>query len=193
MLAIDIETMGLDKNSKQCPITMICIYNPTMSIQKSYPFLHCVDPNTGDITNNDLYHEMVQDLLQHLHEAKQIASYNGVLFDLPFIAAKFRVPDSVLCNWIMKSIDMFYSMKMTLNKYFKMKDILTENSMEDKSADGLQAIAWAREGQTSLLEDYCMQDTVLTWKLCTSDRVLIPHTVKNKQLAWSSTNVFYLV
>lgn len=192
MLAIDIETMGLHKHKKECPITMICIYDQINHIQESFPFLLCIDPNTGLVTDAELYEKLKQKLLVRLQNAQQIASYNGVLFDLPFIASQFHIPDHILSSWILKTIDIFYSVKMTLNKYFKLKDILSANQLEEKSADGLQAIEWARMGEIQLLQEYCMQDTVLTWKLCNLEQVIIPSQIQNKSLVWSKNRFMLL-
>lgn len=39
------------------------------------------------------------------------------------------------------------------------------SAQDVKSGSGLQAVAWAREGEWDLLEEYCMQDTILTHEI----------------------------
>lgn len=188
MLAIDIETMGLDKNNIKCPITMVCVYDKTHNIERSYPFLQCVDPESGMVIDPIAFKEMSQDLICCLNKTDRIASYNGVLFDLPFIAAKLEVPNDILASWILKSVDVFYSVKCILNQHFKMRDILALNGLSQKSADGLQAIEWAKQQRTSELQTYCMQDTKLAWQLSSMTRVIIPtkKSPDKKFIVWSN-------
>lgn len=192
MLAIDIETMGLAKDDPHCPITMVCLYDGDTSFRKSYPFVECVCPNTGAIQCHATYLKYKNELLRDLNEADSICCYNGVDFDLPFIAAKFKVPMETVAQWILKTHDIFFSVKHTLRKFYKLDTLLKVNGMTSKSAKGSTAVEWAREGKIQELEQYCMQDTVLTWELTNKPRVLLPFAVRSKDVYWSKSRFYVL-
>jgi len=194
MLAIDIETMGLNMKDKACPITMICIYDPEKNISKSYPFLDCVNVNSGEITDPAMFDAYRQDLVCELDTADSICSFNGVDFDIPFIIHMLDIDQSKFVSWIYKTIDIFWTIKCLFNKWCKLKDMLSINGLEQKSADGLIAIEWARSGEKHLLQEYCMQDTVLTWKLTNLTHVRLPFkpsgAMADLKLYWTPYNKF---
>ena len=142
MLAFDIETMGLQHHQ---PITMICAYDERADFQKSWRVLECVNPGSGEITDENKFQEMRNDLLQTFDAAETLCAYNGVDFDLPFIAAQFQVDEYRLQQWICKTVDIFYTVKTVMNKYYKMDVLLRLNGLQQKCANGLQAIEWARQ------------------------------------------------
>lgn len=189
MLALDIETTGLKANIIQHTLTMVCLYDPDMGLKKSFRFVECICPHTGFIHNQERFAAMRDEIITLLNTAKNIAAYNGVAFDLPFIATKFLVTDDLLGSWIKKTIDVFSCIQLLTDKYFKLQLILQENSLSSKNADGLTAIAWAKSGSQediAALEHYCMQDTVLTHALTCMDTVVLPWRSRN--LVWSKEN-----
>jgi hypothetical protein len=191
MLAVDIETMGLDRYDPCCPITMVCLYDGESGICKSYPFVRCLNTETGEITDHEAFYSMADDLISMLNASEMICCYNGVEFDLPFIAAKFWVSDVVLTQWILKTLDVFFTVKNAIKRFYKLDRLLQYNGFACKTGTGVQAIEYAKKGDVESLQAYCLQDAKLTWELTRKDRVLIPHQVRGKQLVWAK-NMFFL-
>ena len=46
-----------------------------------------------------------------------------------------------------------------------MDDVAAATLGESKSADGLQAVRWFRQGQLDKVTDYCRRDVEVTWKV----------------------------
>ena len=56
--------------------------------------------------------------------------------------------------------------------------LLASNGVESKTASGLQAIKWAEEGNWEKLEEYCLDDAILTHKISVMPEVILPLTGK---------------
>lgn len=204
MISIDIETMGLQKENQRCPITMICIFDKNKDEKRFFPFIQCIHPETGVIIDETLHEKMRSEVVFYLDSTDRILTYNGIFFDLPFIAHKFHVPAFQLAQWVLKTIDLYYFNKMVLNKSFKMKDLLNANkhalsktlqcdSSTEKYATGLQAIEWAKTGNIQCLAAYCMQDTVLTWELTMLPEIIVPQYKDNTErhtLYWANSTLY---
>ena len=188
MLSVDIETMGLEH---QHPMTMVCLYDPEQKIQKAYPFVACLDSTTFAVTNHDLFHTMCEDLVNMLDAADSICCYNGIEFDLPFIAAKCLVSDQKLAQWILKTVDVFFTVKYTIHRFYKLDRLLACNKFACKSGSGKQAIELAKSGDIQSLKSYCMMDAKLTWDLTQKEQVFLPHLVQGKPLVWRK-NCFFV-
>lgn len=186
MLSLDIETMGL----KNCPVTMVCMYDQNRNFQVSYPFVTCQNCETGEITNEEQWKDWKDEIIFLLNDADTICAFNGIEFDLPFLANYFEVEDEMLGQWICKTVDIFYAVKQLTNRWFKLSTLLEINDLESKSGTGIEAIEWAKNNEVEKLQDYCMQDTIMTWKLFHLEKVKIPIEIDNKTLCWNKTNLF---
>jgi uncharacterized protein YprB with RNaseH-like and TPR domain len=169
MLAFDIETEGLD--SRKCAITVACVYDPARNIRKTFNFI--ADPSK--------FEERKQEFLRMLDEATSLCAFNGVRFDVPFIAARFGVNPERQGRWVMKLLDLFEVCKLALGSSCSLNNLLLANGHEVKSSNGMQAVIWARQKKWRLLEDYCMKDTVLTYEI--SQRAL-QHPVALPLTGW---------
>lgn len=159
MLAFDIETTGLD--SKTCRITVACVFDPDRQIRRAFNFLR--DPAK--------YEDEKKEFLQCLDDAPALCSFNGVRFDIPFIAAQFGVPAEQQGRWMLKLFDYFEICRLCYRSSCSLDNLLRHNGYTElKTSSGLQAVQWAEEGQWDMLEEYCMQDTVLTHKISSEHR-----------------------
>lgn len=108
-----------------------------------------------------------------LDNARFLAAYNGIRFDLPFVA---RWADSLgvpadIARWTVRTIDFYHLILSHVGVHCKMQRVCEDNCLPvAKSGSGLDAIRWARSGEWDLLEAYCMQDVHVL-------RTLLQHSV----------------
>lgn len=57
-----------------------------------------------------------------------------------------------------------------------LNSLLSANGIETKTSSGMQAVVWAREKRWKELADYCMADTILTHRVSSLPRVVLPLT-----------------
>ncbi len=167
MLAFDIETEGL--NSTEHRIIVASVYDPDHGIERTFNFL--ADPSK--------FQSEREEFIRTLDEAPSLCSFNGVRFDIPFIASRFDVNPQKQGEWVLKTLDLFEVCKLCFGSSCSLKNLLAANGLEQKSSHGLQAVEWARQGNWKDVEDYCMRDAVLTHqvsKLALSSRLKIPLT-----------------
>lgn len=150
MLSFDIETTGLSPYRHE--ITVAAVYDEEAGISRVYNF----------VRDRAQWSTEVEAFLKDLDEADCLCAFNGMYFDIPFIKVAFQVHPDRVAMWALKTIDVFYWFKHMHNRTFSLDRLLRENSMETKTSKGSEAIVMARQGRWKELEDYCMQDTVLT-------------------------------
>jgi DEAD/DEAH box helicase domain-containing protein len=64
-----------------------------------------------------------------------------------------------------RSFDMLGYIRRRLGFRLKLGDLAETNLGVGKSADGLQSLAWYREGRLDLVEEYCRRDVEVTSRL----------------------------
>jgi hypothetical protein len=96
---------------------------------------------------------------------------------------RFNIPDEQQGRWVLKLFDYFEVCKLAFGSSCSLNNLLKANGEDVKSSSGAQAIEWAKNQEWELLEDYCMQDTVLTHKISTRAVVHIPLTGWGKTVA----------
>ena len=153
MLAFDIETEGL--NSREHGIIVASVYDPDRQVQRTFNFM--ADPAKFESERDEF--------LRVLDEAPSLCSFNGVRFDIPFIAVRFNVCPKRQGQWVLKTLDLFEVCKLCFGSSCSLKNLLQANGMEQKSSHGLQAIEWAKQGNWKDVEDYCMRDAMLTHQI----------------------------
>lgn len=163
MLAFDIETEGLRRSIHA--ITMACVYDPERGIEASYN----LKEDTPDAAN-------VSEFLRHLDEADVLCSFNGARFDIPFIVARYKVPVERYSRWYAKLFDYFEICKVVFGASCSLNSLLQANGIETKTSSGMQAVVWAREKRWKELADYCIADTILTHRVSSLPRVVLPLT-----------------
>jgi hypothetical protein len=164
VLAFDIETTGLDP--ERCMVTCICAYDPERGIERSFVF------DVGDS-------EPEEEFLAMMDDAPLLCAFNGVRFDLPFLARRWGIPDERVGGWVRKMVDPFEACKLALNRTFSLNKLLVANGLPVKTGSGLEAVRMAHEKRWGELAEYCMHDTKMTHAAVTraGGAILPPGTV----------------
>ena len=166
MLAFDIETTGLD--AERDDVTCVCAYDGTN--QFSFVFGQCKeDPG---------------DFMALLDEAPRLCAFNGVRFDLPFLAKRWGVPDERVGGWVRKLFDPFEACRLGLGRTFSLDRLLHANGLQGKTGSGLQAVEMARDGRWDELEMYCMHDTIMTHSVASMPACALPGQAPQKRHPW---------
>lgn len=160
MLAFDIETMGLD--SRKHAITAASAYDPEAAIDRTFVFPRGDSP---------------EEFMALLDAADRLCAFNAVRFDLPFMAARWKIPDERVGAWVRKLFDPFEACKLGLNATFSLNALLLRNGIPVKISHGTLAIDMALNKEWDRLAEYCRDDTVKTYYACKIDGLLLPKTV----------------
>ena len=172
MLAFDIETEGLDPSRHA--VTCACVYNG-QGVAETFLFKR-EDPLEDELAK--------ERFLARLDGAPRLCAFNGVRFDIPFLAKAWGLPPARAGLWVRKTVDVFETCKLGLGKTFGLDRLLAANGLESKTGTGLHAVQLAREREWDKLGAYCMQDTRLTYLVTCQHQVALPlHTPSQRKLA----------
>ncbi|MCU0521790.1 MAG: ribonuclease H-like domain-containing protein [Anaerolineae bacterium] len=100
-------------------------------------------------------------LAQALSEADLVVGYNLLGFDYPVLR---KYAPAVDLGQI-PTLDMMVEIQKRLGFRLRLDSLATATLNVGKSADGLQAVQWWREGRIEELFEYCRQDVEVTRKL----------------------------
>lgn len=129
------------------------------------------DPSALDISvislydsGTDKYTTVTVDELQEvwpiIEQADALVGYNSNHFDIPLLN-KYYPGD---LNHI-KSIDILEYIKESLGRRLRLDVVAQATVGAKKSADGIQAVRWWREGKVKEVKKYCEQDVRVTKKV----------------------------
>lgn len=145
-IVFDIETQNtfsdVDNDIKKLKISVVSIYEYATDAYRSF-------------TEQEL-----NQLWPILEKADRLIGYNSEHFDLP-----------VLHNYYLGSLsqiphlDLLKEIKGSLGFRLKLDDVAQATLDIKKSADGLQAIRWYKEGKIDEIKKYCEQDVKVTKEL----------------------------
>lgn len=90
-------------------------------------------------------------------EAEVLVGYNSNHFDIPLLN-KYYPGDLTH----IKSIDLLEAIRLSLGKRLRLDSVAQATIGTKKSANGLQAIKWWREGDIESIKKYCKQDVKVT-------------------------------
>jgi DEAD/DEAH box helicase domain-containing protein len=93
-------------------------------------------------------------------KADALVGYNSNHFDIPLLN-KYYPGDLTQ----IKSIDLLESIKNSLGRRLRLDSVAQATVGAKKSADGLQAVRWWREGKIKEIMKYCEQDVRVTKKV----------------------------
>lgn len=99
-------------------------------------------------------------LVAALREADLIVGYNLLGFDYEVLR---HYTEDLLLD--LPTLDMLQEIHRTLGWRLKLDDVAAATLGEGKSADGLQAVRWFKQGQIQKVIDYCRRDVEVTWKV----------------------------
>ena len=108
-----------------------------------------------------------------LERADALVGYNSNHFDIPLLN-KYYPGDLTQ----IKSIDLLASIRDSLGRRLRLDSVASATIGSKKSADGLQAVRWWREGKIDEIMKYCEQDVKVTKKVF--DYALLNQHVKFK-------------
>jgi len=143
-VVFDIETQNtfaeVDNDFKKLKVSVISLYR----------------------SDTDSYHSFLESELNQvwpiLEKAERIIGYNSEHFDFP-VLNNYYLGDLLL----LPHLDLIVKVKESLGIRLKLASI-AEATLEGitKSADGLQAVRWWREGKLDEIKKYCEQDVKVT-------------------------------
>ncbi len=151
-VVFDIETIGDINDLSTMKITVVSIYE-----------------FENDTTRSFEEHEL-GNLWPILERAERIIGYNSEHFDVPILNRYYAGDLTKIPH-----LDMLKVIKESTGKRFKLNDLVKATLQLEKSADGLQAMQWFREGKIDLIKQYCEQDVRVT-------KELYEYGLKNKML-----------
>jgi DEAD/DEAH box helicase domain-containing protein len=97
-------------------------------------------------------------LVAHLESADLVVGYNVLRFDYRVLAA---YTDRAL-ERVLPTFDMMVALRGVLRQRLSLGNLGQATLGTPKTADGLQSLAWVREGRLDLVEEYCRADVALT-------------------------------
>ncbi len=103
----------------------------------------------------------VQGLIDQLLNADLVVGFNHVGFDYGVLMGYTVLDLAEQTN----NLDMLLSLEEKLGHRLKLDALASASLGAGKSADGLQAVKWWREGKVKEIAEYCCFDVKVTWKV----------------------------
>jgi len=111
--------------------------------------------------NTDTFTTVAIDELQLiwpiLERAEALVGYNSNHFDIPLLDKYY--PGNLAD---IKSIDLLEDIRLSLGRRIRLDSVAEATIGAKKSANGLQAVRWWREGEIEKIKKYCEQDVRVT-------------------------------
>jgi DEAD/DEAH box helicase domain-containing protein len=101
--------------------------------------------------------DKIAQLLKDLESADCLIGYNSVGFDIP-VLNKYYAGDLLK----IPQLDMLEKIREGLGFRIKLDEVAAATVGISKSAHGLQAVEWWKQGKVQEIIDYCMQDVKVT-------------------------------
>jgi DEAD/DEAH box helicase domain-containing protein len=122
----------------------------------------------------DFTEDGIDDLLTHLESAELVIGFNIKRFDYSVLGAYSSKNLKEL-----NTFDILEDIHQRLGFRLGLDHLARETLGQGKSADGLQAVEWFRQGEMDKLTDYCRQDVATT-------RDLFQYGLKNGHLIYKT-------
>lgn len=127
-------------------------------------------------SETDTYTSYLEEELSRLwpiiEHADMLIGFNSDHFDIPLLN-KYYPGDLAR----IKSIDIMKAVKDALGRRLSLGNIASATLGVAKSADGLQAYTWWKEGKIDLIRKYCLDDVRIT-------KELYEYILKNKKILY---------
>lgn len=101
--------------------------------------------------------DQMNELVAHLQRADLVVGFNQIGFDYPVLQPYTEVN---LRN--LSTVDIMYDLANRLGHRVSLDSVAQGTLNAEKSADGLLAIKWYREGEWDKLISYCEKDVLIT-------------------------------
>ena len=118
--------------------------------------------------------KQVDDLLRELQRADLVVGFNNLRFDYEVLHGYTSMDLTQL-----PTLDMLVELTATLNHRLSLDSIATATFGVEKTAEGLQAIRWYKEGKLAEIAEYCCYDVKIT-------RLVHEYGRQNKQLYYEN-------
>jgi len=102
----------------------------------------------------------LQDIWPIIEGADALVGYNSNHFDIPLLNKYYPGDLSHI-----KSIDLLESIRLSLGRRLRLDSVAEATIGAKKSAHGLQAVRWWKEGKIDEIKKYCEQDVRVTKKV----------------------------
>ena len=109
-----------------------------------------------DTYESYLEHELPQ-MFATLEVGGRIIGYNSIGFDMP-VLNNYYAGDLLK----LPQLDILQHIEKSLGYRIKLDDVAAATIGTRKSAHGLQAVAWWKEGKIHEIREYCLQDVKVT-------------------------------
>lgn len=139
----------------------------------------CIHDSETDEYSSYEQHELSK-LWPILEASDMLIGYNSDHFDIPLLN-KYYAGDL----HAIKSLDILAEIRKSIGRRVKLDDVAHATLGEKKSADGLQAITWWRNGEKQKVIDYCIQDVKVTKNVY--DYAITNNSLKYTQLGEIAT------
>jgi len=110
-----------------------------------------------DDTFRSFYEREADKLIELLRSAELVVGFNLLGFDYEVLKGYRDVPLETV-----PTLDIMFYLQDKLGFRPKLDSVVQATLGAGKSADGLQALAWWKEGRLDLIEKYCTEDVRLT-------------------------------
>lgn len=138
-IVFDIETIGDIRDLSTMKITVVSIYEYEQDRYRSFD------------------EQELRDLWPILEKADRIIGYNSAHFDVPVMQNHYTGDLGRISH-----LDILKVIKDSTGSRFKLNDIAKATLQIEKSADGMQAMQWYKEGKIDEIKKYCEQDVKVT-------------------------------
>jgi DEAD/DEAH box helicase domain-containing protein len=109
----------------------------------------------------------VSDLVQHCRRGDLVVGFNHIEFDYRVLAGAFHADPQQRARLRtelaeLNNLDMLTELKKQLGHRLKLESVARPTIGAGKSADGLQALQWYKEGKLDKIIEYCKIDVEVT-------------------------------
>lgn len=151
-VVFDIETIGDIRDLSTMKVTVVSIYEFEHDRYQSFD-----------------EHEL-GNLWPILERAERLIGFNSLHFDLPILGRNYAGDLTKIPH-----LDILKVVKESTGNRIKLNDIARATLQIEKSADGLQAMEWYKQGKIDEIKKYCEQDVKVT-------KDIYDYGIKNKML-----------
>ena len=99
-------------------------------------------------------------LFQRLEKGGRIIGYNSISFDMP-VLNNYYTGDLLK----LPQLDILREIEKELGHRIKLDDVAKATLGTSKSAHGLQAVTWWKQGKIDEIREYCLQDVKVTMEV----------------------------
>lgn len=105
--------------------------------------------------------EEFEEMWKIIQKADVLISFNGDYFDIPLLNKYYKKAGLGDLTKI-RSLDIFREIKNSSGRWLKLDKIAEGTFGINKSGDGLEAVAWWRQGEIDKIRKYCLDDVKIT-------------------------------